>query len=479
MQLITPPPLPNKKDTIEYKCLLCGEKSKPVFDSVMTSIKNKATDGCGKCDGWYKSDSDFVRAGEPYVSSMKGKILEVLWQSKGSERYKVLSISCNKSGHEPFIRTISQLKKGNWCGSCSRPGQKELISKAIFEHLLGAEFKKITPKEGMLLIKEKLELDGYCEKYKLAFEHQGLQHYEFIPHFHKDLKGFKKRQEADKKKRLACKKAGVILIEVNDKYKPEQLETEIRKLLKINVPHMQLNEEKLDLDSINYGRTHERDLFLEEAKDIARKRGGVCLSSEYINSNLLLEFKCSNIEHPPWKACYSSVVGSGTWCPKCGNEIVGLKNRINASEVLRLCEEANVIKLDSEIKEKGTIKYEVKYKKCGHIDFVSVQQLKVKRSCNKCPNPKKGATQRLDLELFRKYAIDKGGKLLSLYYVNSKKKLLFKCKKGHIWPAYVNNIRSKNSWCPACNGRTLKKVDVDEFLREEKAEYLRVLGTMS
>lgn len=63
----------------------------------------------------------------------------------------------------------------------------------------------------------RLELDFYIEAIHIAIEVQGMQHYEYNPHFHGDYDGFKDQQERDELKRAACKDRGVKLYEVFDK----------------------------------------------------------------------------------------------------------------------------------------------------------------------------------------------------------------------------------------------------------------------
>ena len=53
---------------------------------------------------------------------------------------------------------------------------------------------------------------------------------------------------------------------------------------------------------------------IEEMRDLAIARGGVCESTEYINSKAKLVWRCSKGHH--WQALPTSVV-QGTWCPLC------------------------------------------------------------------------------------------------------------------------------------------------------------------
>jgi hypothetical protein len=59
-----------------------------------------------------------------------------------------------------------------------------------------------------------LEIDCYNEDLKIGVEYQGQQHYKYIPHFHKNVEAFRNQQYRDELKRIYCRDAGILLIEV-------------------------------------------------------------------------------------------------------------------------------------------------------------------------------------------------------------------------------------------------------------------------
>ena len=76
--------------------------------------------------------------------------------------------------------------------------------------------------------------------------------------------------------------------------------------------------------SIRAGRwcpvcAHNQELSLQEMQEIARERGGRCLSTVYENGHTPLIWECKLGHH--WKAVPSRVKNGsrrkGTWCPKC------------------------------------------------------------------------------------------------------------------------------------------------------------------
>ena len=54
---------------------------------------------------------------------------------------------------------------------------------------------------------------------------------------------------------------------------------------------------------------------LETYRQIARDRGGVCLSEEYLGSMKKLSFRCN--EGHIWSATPNSIKSKKTWCRKC------------------------------------------------------------------------------------------------------------------------------------------------------------------
>lgn len=60
----------------------------------------------------------------------------------------------------------------------------------------------------------RLEIDIYIEELRTAVEIQGLQHYEFTPHFHKTYKEFRAQLQRDQEKRDLCHGHGIRIVEI-------------------------------------------------------------------------------------------------------------------------------------------------------------------------------------------------------------------------------------------------------------------------
>lgn len=100
------------------------------------------------------------------------------------------------------------------CGCIGPMHKKEEECRTIFEKM----FKRKFPSRRPSFLKNKetngnLELDGFCEELKLAFEYDGEQHYKSISFGSNDT-SLKYRQTLDKLKNKLCKEAGITLIRI-------------------------------------------------------------------------------------------------------------------------------------------------------------------------------------------------------------------------------------------------------------------------
>lgn len=111
------------------------------------------------------------------------------------------------------------------------PSKGELLCQEIAQNIYGVPFHRSVwpkwlknPETG-----RPLELDLYNEKLKIAIEYHGRQHYDYVPHFHRngrsDLASQKRR---DAHKLDLCDENGVYLITVPYTVKDEDIEDWIR-----------------------------------------------------------------------------------------------------------------------------------------------------------------------------------------------------------------------------------------------------------
>lgn len=122
----------------------------------------------------------FVRGGSCLSEEYANAITPLLWRCA--------------EGHE-WHAPLNGVRNGNnWCPYC--PNRSESETRKIFELFTGRRFPK---QKGLVKQNPKWELDGYCKELGVAFEYHGIQHYEFVEHFHRNgLADLEKQQARDK-----------------------------------------------------------------------------------------------------------------------------------------------------------------------------------------------------------------------------------------------------------------------------------------
>ncbi len=154
-----------------------------------------------------------------------------------------------ENGHIWETLMYNILEKGSWCSEC-QSWRAERVCRNIFKAIFNDRFPKLWPEWLINDRGNRMELDGYNEDLKLAFEYQGRQHYQFEGFFNTDMSDLENRMENDKMKREMCVKNGVKLIEVPFTVKFEQMPNYIIKQCEkegIKVPKL---EEQTDFGEI-------------------------------------------------------------------------------------------------------------------------------------------------------------------------------------------------------------------------------------
>jgi hypothetical protein len=186
---------------------------------------------------------------------------------------------------------------------------------------------------------------------------------------------------------------------------------------------------------------------IEDAKRLAKEKGGKCLSSLYIQSNLKLKWQCK--EGHEWESPLNSII-RGTWCNVCH---LKNKNLYSKEKLMNIIKEKGGVCLSSYINSQ--IKIKVKCKE-GHEWNANITHLR-RYGCQKCSGKFKGwngwRKKKLNFETIKQKAREMGGECISkeYEYKGSNHKLRWRCKEGHEWNAKYNNVQYSH-WCPECAG---------------------------
>lgn len=197
------------------------------------NINTKLLWSCNKCGDVWETAPYNIKLGTwcPRCAGTKKKSIEdmkKLAQSMGGECLSKEYINCYddllwKCGVCRFTwkATPNNVRRGTWCPYCIH--KSENFCRKIIEGFFNAKFTKIRPLWlRNTVTNKKMELDGFNEKLKIAFEYNGQQHYSFTPPFHASIEDLKEGIQRDRLKRRLCKKNGVLLITIpplNTKYR--------------------------------------------------------------------------------------------------------------------------------------------------------------------------------------------------------------------------------------------------------------------
>ena len=186
--------------------------------------------------------------------------------------------------------------------------------------------------------------------------------------------------------------------------------------------------------------------YLKRLKDYVAKKGGKCLSEEYINNYTKLKFQCN--ESHIWESTPSNIINGGTWCPTCShiNHRLTEKERLRAfNNILKIAKSKNGECL-SFLEEYKNITSKLKFK-CtkNHKWEANAFSILNNKWCFECHLD----STRNNINDIIKLVESKGGKLLTKRYKNNRQKLKVKCSEGHIWITDYNHLL-KGNWCHKC-----------------------------
>tara|TARA_B100001057_G_scaffold304393_1_gene304538 strand:- start:136 stop:1440 length:1305 start_codon:yes stop_codon:yes gene_type:complete len=182
--------------------------------------KYSANRWCPICGG---SNPLNIEAMHELAKAYNGKFLSKKYVNLKTE-YKW---KCKKS--HVWHATAGHVKHSDsWCPTCNA-SRSEKICKLTFETIFKVRFPKIRPSWLVGVSGNKIELDGYSKKLKLAYEYNGVQHYKFNNFFYNTKKDFLDRKRNDVIKVRRCREKGIKLIVIKYTQDLNQLPKFIKK----------------------------------------------------------------------------------------------------------------------------------------------------------------------------------------------------------------------------------------------------------
>lgn len=164
---------------------------------------------CPHCAGNAKKDLGYLK---DYAACHDGECLSTTYTNMRTDHLWKCA-----DGHTWWATPSNVVLGGKWCRQCQLKSQKK--AQQIMERLTGEVFE--CNKHG-LLSNPLWELDGWCEKLRVAFEYHGVQHYRLVPFFHRNgPEDLMRRQKTDAAKAQDCDDRWITLITIPYDTDPE------------------------------------------------------------------------------------------------------------------------------------------------------------------------------------------------------------------------------------------------------------------
>lgn len=224
----------------------CANPNHPSWEATYNNVVGTLQRWCPRCVGQF-SAKEWIEKAKEHAHNLGGEFLSLTY-TKSSDHYMW---KCHNSLHKAWKCSMNNIINAKtWCPECGIYYQKENQVRKLLEYLLGFTLEKakpewnINPNTGFLL-----ELDGYNETKKMAFEYQGRQHYEDNV-FNNSNQTLEIIQYKDKIKSEHCRQQGIILIIIDGRKKRDTSKRMVKSLQKLLDTYNLEYKKDIDLDEV-------------------------------------------------------------------------------------------------------------------------------------------------------------------------------------------------------------------------------------
>ena len=234
----------------------------------------------------------------------------------GFEENKYNLFKC-KIGHMFIASTkhiINKKNDRNICFKCCRTTEENICA-SVFEYIFETEFIKIRPEwlddnEG-----NRLELDGYNEELKIAFEYNGPQHYMHIHNMTDTLQSLLKVRKNDLIKMRKCKMMNIKLIVIPYWVKINDMYNYIINQCIANNINIINGKEINNIDLLKHNNTNSR--IYNNLTKICKKFNVTCLNIQCIKSERILTLKCNKNHVFTKRTKHINIQSTANLCNTC------------------------------------------------------------------------------------------------------------------------------------------------------------------
>lgn len=346
-----------------------------------TPLRSNIANSGSWCPDCYGNSLGEIEDLHAWAKKMGGRCLSEVYVNRRS----AYEWECGRGGHLWSATWGSVKSAHSWCPECQASFREQTVRAAFQEVFPGESFAKNLTAVGM-------ELDGYSEKLRLAFEHDGLQHRVRVLHFQPNEGDFEAQQERDARKTELCIAAGITLVRVPDREIVKHLEIRARvhntlAALGYELPGDFVGDAEF-FEAV--GAARGVSPYLDRVTALVEDRGGVTMSGACSTRTSPIEVTC-DVGHA-FKTNFDNL-DRGRWCPLCAHTAPKQDD-----ELLAVAEARGYAFIGTETRASGGRSRRYISLQCPNSDHPSIEVLwdnfKKGRGCQPCGRARAGATRR-------------------------------------------------------------------------------------
>ena len=335
------------------------------------------------------------------------------------------------AGHA-FRLPWNKVQSGRWCPRCSSSRYLgEEACRQFFERAFGTTFPKQKPAWLTGASGKRLELDGFNETLKIAFEHHGDHKFRAGTRFARSESDVAALQARMKEKARICARHDVVLVEVRQVGTVVALD----ELPRLVIRQLQAQGVRIPARAsgvrVTWADVHQRGAAeLDRYRQLAYAKEGQLLSTAYLGSSVKLQLRCR--EGHTWSALPASI-SKGHWCAACAGRKKGTIEQMRALATERGW------RCLSNVYRRASAKLEWQCSR-GHTWRNSPAKIKAGQGCPYCSG------RRVTIDDCRALAQSFGGECLSRTYLSAVAPMLWRCHNGHKFERSRNRVMN-GRWC--------------------------------
>lgn len=349
---------------------------------------------------------------------------------------------CGRCAYRWEATWFNVKNRGSWCPECRTSITEHIARSAFQENFPGEMFTKNYDAVGM-------ELDGYSENMRLAFEYDGIQHRKRVEHFQRAEGAFEAQQARDAEKDDRCEDADITLIRIPDTgiVPIPKIRGFVRaKIIELgyDVP-ANLPDDATFMSTVR--ATRNADTYVDRVRDMVVKFNGELLSDVCPTRTYPVHVKCRRGHE--FDTTFDNLERL-RWCPQCADNAAVTAQAIEAEAVPRGYEV-----LHSETRMSGKRSRRYVTVQCPDRTHAPVEVLwdnfAKGRGCQECGRARAGATRKTTAKeiagTFKRLGLTiEGG------FRNKTADITFVCAEGHRFTSSVKKAEMAGAemCCPRC-----------------------------